>query len=313
HVDLETILQRSTPLVGVNVLTDADLRAPRTKIAPPRESAPGELEENPDRDPTPVPPPEPLAGPDDDHASASGLQLSSSSANMPRAARSDDTSPNTEDPVTRVAARPDRMGSVRPDRVPEAHEKPADYVEPERPNMPGRMPPNRALLVFAALGTVALGLGAIYVFKRGKSSVLRVDAGVKYDAPFYMFEPDAPPDTIAVAIDDAALVEPDAMVDAAAARVIDPARDAGARAKPDAAVATPPDAGTGKLTIGANPWGDIVIDGAPRGRTPKAIDVPAGKHTVEIIFSGEDPPVKKTFPIEIAAGQTLPVHADFTK
>jgi serine/threonine-protein kinase len=328
HVELEHMLQRATPLIGVDALTDADLRAPRTKRPAP-DQAPGTLDEDPDRDPTPVPPPEPLAGDDDDDASASALRIAASArvsardieptASMRlRATRSDDTSPNAGEPVTRVAgeSRP-RMRSVRPDS-----DAPIERPDAETPNLPGREPPNRALLVFAAVGTVAIGIGAIYVFKRGRSSVLRPDAAVKYDAPFYMFEPDAPPDTTPVSIDDAS-PEPDTVMDGPAvappadARVlVEPPPDARiARPKPDAAVAITPDAavvtGTAKLTIGANPWGDIVIDGQPRGRTPKAIDVPAGKHTVEITFSGEDRPVKKTFPIDVAAGQTLPIHAEF--
>ena len=80
---------------------------------------------------------------------------------------------------------------------------------------------------------------------------------------------------------------------------------------PDAALVAP--VGTATLTIGANPWGDITIDGIKRGRTPKSIEVSAGKHVVELTFSGDDPPVKKSFPIDVTAGQALPIQADFTK
>jgi hypothetical protein len=41
--------------------------------------------------------------------------------------------------------------------------------------------------------------------------------------------------------------------------------------------------------------------------------VPAGKHVVELVFSGEDKPVRKTFNINVAPNETLPINADFTK
>lgn len=291
HVDLETLLARETPLVGVDAI-------PTTKVNPPS-LPPGEVSDNPFHDPTPVPPPTPMAGDDEDEPSAPSLKL--------RASRENITTAQEVDRLPESEIRASRARSVRPD---------SEIVRDERPNLPGREAPNRPLLVLAAFGTIALGLGAIWIFARGKSGVFPSDAQPKLDAPFYAFEPDAPPDTEPMMYYDAG-VPSDTTPDAPPpdARVaVEPPRDAG-RAKPDAAT---PDAavvvtGTAKLTIGANPWGDIAIDGTPRGRTPKVIDVPAGKHLVELTFSGDDPPVKKTFPIDVAPGQNLPIQADFTK
>jgi hypothetical protein len=189
----------------------------------------------------------------------------------------------------------------------------------ERPNLPGREPPNRPMLVLAALGTVALGAGAVMVFSKGKNSVMKPDAQPKLDAPFYAFEPDAPPDGEPIYSDGPIFSSTDAPIDAPIDAPPDAhvERDAGVKVKADAAV-PPPDAavvvaGKATLKIGANPWGDIKIDGVASGRTPKTIEVTAGKHLVEVTFSGDDPPVKKSFPIDVTPGQNLPIQADFTK
>ena len=97
-----------------------------------------------------------------------------------------------------------------------------------------------------------------------------------------------------------------------------PPRDAGTRrdattlVRPsaDAGVATTA-RGTATLTIGADPWGEIYIDGKSAGRTPREIKVSAGRHTVEIVFPAETPPRKQTFAVELANGETKAVQADF--
>jgi tRNA A-37 threonylcarbamoyl transferase component Bud32 len=327
HVDLETILARETPLVGVDVLPSTMVSTPalvpaghpssiRSAGQPssvrsagqPSSIPPGEVDDDPFRDPTPVPPPTPMAGDDDedDNPSASKLKM--------RAPRESITTAQEIDRLPVSEVRPPRQRSVRPDSEPVRDKD-------ERPNLPGREAPNRPLLVLAALGTVVLGIGAVYIFSRGKSGVMRPDAQPKLDAPFYAFEPDAPPDTLdpLMWLDAGAPTSPDAppadapSVDARVA--IEPPRDAGRvrpdAGTPDAAIVTP--VGTATLTIGASPWGDIVIDGVKRGRTPSSIEVSAGKHVVELIFSGDDPPVKKSYPIDVKPGQTLPIQADFTK
>ena len=97
--------------------------------------------------------------------------------------------------------------------------------------------------------------------------------------------------------------------------------DAGMR-RPDAGtiLATRPDAGravdagtraTATLTVGADPWGEIYVDGAPMGRTPRELVVAAGHHTVEIVFPAETPTRKQTFAVDLANGETKPLQADF--
>jgi hypothetical protein len=54
-------------------------------------------------------------------------------------------------------------------------------------------------------------------------------------------------------------------------------------------------------------------DGVKRGRTPKTLQVSAGRHTIEITFAGEDPPRKQTFPVELADGAVKDIVADFTR
>jgi hypothetical protein len=86
-------------------------------------------------------------------------------------------------------------------------------------------------------------------------------------------------------------------------------RDAATKPRVDAATAT----GTATLNIGADPWGEIVIDGTKRGRTPKTVQVSAGPHTIEIVFGGEDPPRTKSFSVDLGDGEAKDLVADFTK
>ena len=187
---------------------------------------------------------------------------------------------------------------------------PIDAIRDEpqtAPNPPPiNQPPSRGLLVVAALGTLALGGGAIYVFARGRSAVLRPDAAPKLDAPSYAQEPDAPaPPPPPPPLPDAPAPPADALAPG----------DAPVRPRVDAAV-LPNDAaakphGNGTVKIGADPWGDVVIDGVPKGRTPAELVLPAGHHDIEVIYRGEDPPRKKAFAIDLAPDQTLPLQADF--
>ena len=200
--------------------------------------------------------------------------------------------------------------------------------------LPGSTPPSRALLVLAGLGATGLAIAAIVIFLRGRQAVLAgEDAGVRVDAR------GLPP--LAADARDAGL-DADAPGDAAPMLVIDagpPPRDAAERPRDAQVAARPRDAepaphdarldaphdarldarvdarpaGTATLRIGADPWGEIVIDGVRRGRTPARIEVSAGKHVVEVIFAGEDPPRRQTFPVELAAGATFDVVADFTR
>lgn len=201
--------------------------------------------------------------------------------------------------------------------------------------MRGGEPPAQGTLVVLGLGGLALAVAAVVVFLKMRSSgEPPPDAMPKYDAPFYLL-PDASTSGAATidapevdaAIDGAAIdASVGSAIDAGTKPAIDAggtpaAIDAGTRpvaidggAKPmsiDAAVVAP--SGTGTVEIGAEPWGDIVVDGRARGRTPATLTLPAGKHTIEVIFGGEDPPRTKTFSIDLTNGATEKKFADFTK
>jgi hypothetical protein len=181
--------------------------------------------------------------------------------------------------------------------------------EESRPiQVPGRTAPSRGLIVAAAIGTILLGVVAIFMFMRSRGAVV-VDAAMAVQSDAAPAVVDAPPDAPDI---DASLADA-AELDAG------PSRDAGPRTKPDASIATTPvDAapvvrGTAVLKVGANPWGEVVIDGIARGRTPFEVTLPAGRHVVEIIFKGEDPPRSTKKTVDLKAGETETVEADFTK
>jgi hypothetical protein len=182
-------------------------------------------------------------------------------------------------------------------------------TRPDREGLSAGEPPSQSGLIVLALGGLALAIAAVVMFFKMRGSVTAPDAAPKFDVPFYMIPDaaivDAAPTPIDVAIE----------IDAAPPAVdagTKPSRDAGV--KPidiDAAVARP--SGTGAVKIGAEPWGDIIIDGTPKGRTPATLTLPAGKHTIEVIFGGEDPPRTKTFVVDVTNGVTESRFADFTK
>jgi serine/threonine protein kinase len=179
--------------------------------------------------------------------------------------------------------------------------------EPEvRPELPGRTAPSSALLVLAGLGALGLGGAAVYVFFTGREAILRPDAGVP-----------ARPDAGVIVPPDAPIDAPPPPVDAAAPPVTHPADvrpPHHAEPPADAAIAEPAHAGTANLTIGANPWGVVVLDGRNIGHTPiEKLAVPAGHHVVKVTFSGEDPPRTLSYNLDLAAGDTKDVVADFTK
>jgi serine/threonine protein kinase len=176
--------------------------------------------------------------------------------------------------------------------------------------IPGRQPPSRGLLVVAAIGTIAVGVIALVMFLKSRESMLAPDAAPKLDRPFYFDEPDAR----GAAHDAAAIDEIDATVAAPPPDAAEPPRDGGPRARDGGTPTVDAGqrvAGTAKLKIGADPWGEIYVDGTPRGRTPAVIEVPAGKHVVEIVYRGEDPPKKKSFTVDLAADEIRPLQADF--
>jgi len=217
---------------------------------------------------------------------------------------------------------------------PRAGEKPAVVADPPaHPGQPpiqlaARMPPAASLLLLAGFGALGLAAAAVYVFYQGRGAVLRPDAAPRHDAPFYLLEPDATPATSPTG--DAAEPPIDAAEHAISATATDAPpseapRDAGVRlprpdarepgeltTRLDAGAARPP--GNATLTIGANPWGNVLLDGKPIGRTPiDRLSVPAGHHVVQVIFGGEDPPRTLSYTIDLAGGEAKDLLADFTK
>jgi tRNA A-37 threonylcarbamoyl transferase component Bud32 len=187
--------------------------------------------------------------------------------------------------------------------------------------VPGRTPPGRGLLVLLALGTLALGAAAVFAFVRGRGRFIDRDGSL---APAGLADAGLAADAPAASAD-----APVTVADAPAHASLDAAVPAGPGPGPhathptsapaavaDAAVPAldaPRPAGDATLVIGANPWGDIYIDGARKGRTPTTLVVPAGKHAIDVVFGGEDPPRTRRFSVELRAGETQQLDADFTK
>ena len=207
---------------------------------------------------------------------------------------------------------------LRPRPAPPRH---ADAPAPTP--RPGRGPPPGSLLALAGIGAILLGGAAVLVFFRGSEAALRPDAPPRRDARFAAPDIDAVPATVPADAGDAR----DALPPADAGPPIDlrpPRHDAGVRAaradarepgepaRPDASAARP--TGTATLTIGANPWGNVLLDGKKIGRTPiEHLSVPAGRHVVEVIFGGEDPPRSLKYTVDLGDGDARDVLADFTR
>lgn len=69
------------------------------------------------------------------------------------------------------------------------------------------------------------------------------------------------------------------------------------------APATAGAAGTGKLTVNANPWGQVFVDDRLIGNTPRAnIELPAGTHTLRVARQGFE---SVTRSVTIKAGETV--------
>ncbi len=278
HVELKDMLERATPMFGVPAIDDSE---PATNIEVP---------------------PEPL------------LAVDPPAPTLPAATTKPPSTPD-EGPDSTM-----RIRTSSPDR--------------DRGAAPGQTG-----LVMLALGGLALAVVSVIVFWQMRDhGGLQPDAAPKLDQPFYMLvdaagdatgdadgtdadatlttdadadpAPNPIPDAPTTPVRDAAPERfPDAgakSLDASSAAVIDAVVDA----KIDAKV-TP--SGTGTVEIGAEPWGDIVVDGKPRGRTPATLTLPAGKHTIEVIFGGEDPPRTKRFDLDLAPGALEKPFADFSK
>jgi serine/threonine-protein kinase len=194
------------------------------------------------------------------------------------------------------------------------------------PDVTARMskPPSRSLLLLVGFGGLALAVGAVYTFYANRDRVLRTSGDAAVSAVVTDAAPapvdaglDQPPDDAPsgeAASAEAGIDPRDAGVEPRDAGV-EP-RDAGVRRGDAGRTVGEPRAdagvrGTAKLQVGAIPWGEIYIDGKLVGRTPREITVSAGRHTVEIVFPAETPPRKQTFSVELSAGETKPLQADF--
>ena len=221
--------------------------------------------------------------------------------------------------------------------VPGTTELPAGSDRPERPPLPvpGQTAPATGVLVIAGVGALILGGASIYVFYQGRGAIERPDAATRQDASLEPAPDAAWPD--AVAPDAAPVLDPPLLPDAALpfdARepvLPPPLRDAGRPAPRDAGLRPPrPDAhdpgelhvridagtrptGTATLTVGAIPWGTVLLDGKPIGRTPiDRLAVTAGHHVINVTFGGEDPPRTLSYTIDLGNGETKDLVADFT-
>ena len=69
--------------------------------------------------------------------------------------------------------------------------------------------------------------------------------------------------------------------------------------------------GTATLRLGASPWGEVYIDGKHVGRAPHDFPVSAGHHEIKIEFPAESPMPVKAYSVDISAGETQSLMADF--
>ena len=78
-----------------------------------------------------------------------------------------------------------------------------------------------------------------------------------------------------------------------------PAIDAAARA-------------TGVIKVGADPWGEVTIDGTRVGNAPNQWTVSTGPHVVEVTHPADDGVRKQTFHVDVQPDEIESVFADFT-
>lgn len=110
---------------------------------------------------------------------------------------------------------------------------------------------------------------------------------------------------------------PDARPIPADARPVPDARppvpDARPLPRPDAQKPEPRAGAPAQIKVGANPWGEVFLDGKPAGRTPTTLTVSPGHHEVEVAFPVGERPRRETYRLDLGAGETRSVLADFTR
>ena len=92
-------------------------------------------------------------------------------------------------------------------------------------------------------------------------------------------------------------------------------RDGGTAApRPDAA--TPSPSGTATLTVGANPYGAVTVDGTRRGDTPaRNLQLSAGTHKIKVVCPADAcPPAGRdfSFSVTLSAGEVATRAVDCT-
>lgn len=131
----------------------------------------------------------------------------------------------------------------------------------------------------------------------------RVDDSAAPDAPTPAVTDAA---TTAVSID--APLAP-ARPDARPPRPRPDARPPDARPAPPDAPPQPP----ATIKVGANPWGEVLLDGRPVGRTPISLPVEPGRHEVEVVFPVVTPARREIYRVELGAGEVRALLADFSR
>jgi len=88
-----------------------------------------------------------------------------------------------------------------------------------------------------------------------------------------------------------------------------PAKKFIARVEKRADKHTPP-AGAGKVELAIAPWGEVLVDGKSRGLSPplRALDLPAGAHTIEVRNSKFPVRVEK---VQVKAGEAVKIEHRF--
>ena len=183
------------------------------------------------------------------------------------------------------------------------------------PELPAASPRARALAL-AALVAVALVIGAAVLMLLRHDEVARISDDAALDATVAALL-----DATAIDVDGA--IDDDAIDDALPIDAPRSYRDAGPRRRSDAGSAAivrdtdqlPPDAatttpaGTGLLTIGAEPYANVILDGANIGSTPIIRKkLPAGHHEI-ILVSPDSGAVRLQRPIDVAPGQHVQIRA----
>ncbi|MBK7198828.1 MAG: serine/threonine protein kinase [Myxococcales bacterium] len=173
--------------------------------------------------------------------------------------------------------------------------------------------PSRRRLLPAILALAALS-SSLAVWRLTRTSggaaappSLPVDAAAT--APLDAADAAAPLDAAATAppIDSAAAPPPDAREPAPAPRDARGGEPAGRDARGGEPAAT-----RGELRVGANPWGEVFVDGQRLGRAPNQWSLAAGHHTVVVVYPGDDGEVRRQFEVDVPAGDRAAVFADFT-